>query len=161
MNVIEALRRGFDRAGFEADRLMRYNRVKAEALRLNDQIKKQTQQLGERALELFNEGSLLDPKIVEVAGQISELKRKVQAKEEEAAAINAEVWPEPEPEPAEAASPQAAAPAAPSTDTTPPLAAPTTPPVAASKVYCQNCGTEQRPGAIFCSRCGVRVESQS
>ena len=150
MNMMDAIRRGLDRAGFEADKLMRYNRVKAEAVRLNEQISQQTVAIGERALELHATGAFSDSKIVELANKVEELRRLVKSKEQEATTIQAEAWPEPEG-------------AAPTPTTTTPssapvasLPAPQPQPVAASTI-CPVCGASLRAGALFCSTCGSKV----
>jgi zinc ribbon protein len=95
MNFMDSLRKGLDRAGFEADKLMRYNRVRAEAGRLNIQAREQIQALGERALALHKAGTLRDSELEALARDITDLQSRVKQKEDEANAIQTEDWVEP------------------------------------------------------------------
>src|SRR5690349_6961480 len=107
MNFMESLRKGLDRAGFEADKLMRYNRVRAEAGRLNIQAREQIQALGERALALHKAGTLRDSELEALARDITDLQSRAKQKEDEANAIQTEDWVEP-PDAIPAAPPPAA-----------------------------------------------------
>lgn len=114
MNFMDSLRKGLDRAGFEADKLMRYNRVRAEAGRLNIQAREQIQALGERALALHKAGTLRDSELEALARDITDLQSRAKQKEDEANAIQAEDWveppdPTPAPPPAQSAPPPAPA----------------------------------------------------
>jgi hypothetical protein len=95
MNFMDSLRKGLDRAGFEADKLMRYNRVRAEAGRLNIQAREQIQALGERALALHKAGTLRDSELEALARDITDLQSRAKQKEDEANAIQTEDWVEP------------------------------------------------------------------
>ena len=95
LNFMDSLRKGLDRAGFEADKLMRYNRVRAEAGRLNIQAREQIQALGERALALHKAGTLRDSELEALARDITDLQSRVKQKEDEANAIQTEDWVEP------------------------------------------------------------------
>ncbi len=107
MNFMDSLRKGLDRAGFEADKLMRYNRVRAEAGRLNIQAREQIQALGERALALHKAGTLRDSELEALARDITDLQSRAKQKEDEANAIQTEDWVEP-PDAIPAAPPPAA-----------------------------------------------------
>jgi len=95
MNFMDSLRKGLDRAGFEADKLMRYNRIRAEAGRLNIQAREQIQALGERALALHKAGTLRDSELEALARDITDLQSRAKQKEDEANAIQTEDWVEP------------------------------------------------------------------
>ena len=112
MNFMDSLRKGLDRAGFEADKLMRYNRVRAEAGRLSIQAREQIQALGERALALHKAGTLRDSELEALARDITDLQSRAKQKEDEANAIQAEDWVEP-PDPTPAPSPPPPPPAPP------------------------------------------------
>jgi hypothetical protein len=109
MNFMDSLRKGLDRAGFEADKLMRYNRVRAEAGRLNIQAREQIQALGERALALHKAGTLRDSELEALARDITDLQSRAKQKEDEANAIQTEDWVEP-PDPTPAQPPVQSAP---------------------------------------------------
>ncbi|HUS17131.1 MAG TPA: zinc ribbon domain-containing protein [Chloroflexia bacterium] len=95
MNFMDSLRKGLDRAGFEADKLMRYNRVRAEGSRLNLQAHTQAAALGEKAMELYQAGRLQDPELQALAREIADLRDRAKQKEDEANAIQTEDWVEP------------------------------------------------------------------
>jgi hypothetical protein len=179
MNFMDSLRKGLDRAGFEADKLMRYNRVRAEAGRLNIQAREQIQALGERALALHKAGTLRDTELEALARDITDLQSRAKQKEDEANAIQTEDWVEP-PDPTPAPAPvQPAPPPVPSytssyTPTPPPVtpsytpAAPSytpAPPPAPSSNYparplpnLEDQGTRRVPApgqTDYCQNCGA------
>jgi hypothetical protein len=144
---IKRLPRWLDRAGFEADKLMRANRVRAEAARLAQQADDKVQALGAKVLELSAAGIDLNPELAAFVIEINSLRAAVASKEEEIKAINAESW-------VEAAPP---APPAPIAD-----------PVAQrlqsymdttnnGTFTCPKCATVIRATATFCPRCGRKI----
>ncbi|MGI8588365.1 MAG: zinc ribbon domain-containing protein [Chloroflexia bacterium] len=181
-NFMDSLRRGLDRAGFEADKLMRYNRVRAEASRMHSQVGEQTRLLGEMAVALYKAGTLTPPELVERAREIIELQTRAQQKEDESNTIQAESWVEPPdagPQqggqhsissmPPPAYNPPAYNPP-PYNSPAPPPAAPTVQPPLhledqgthrvpdpTRTEYCPNCGAPLRPNAAFCAQCGIGV----
>lgn len=96
-NFIDSLRKGIDRASFEADKIMRYNRVRAEAGRLSLQARDQMTVLGERTMALYAAGNLPVPELLDLAREIADLQARAQQKEEEANTIQTEDWVEPVP----------------------------------------------------------------
>jgi hypothetical protein len=169
MNFMESLRKGLDRAGFEADKLMRYNRVRAEGARLHAQASEKTRSLGEKALELYRAGALAPAELTDLARETADLQDQARLKEDEATAIQNEAWVEP-PDSLNPAPPPPAAPPAPATPTFTPAAAPSymapprledqgtrRVPVPDRVEYCPNCGGPLRPNAAFCSQCGFRL----
>ena len=115
MNFMESLRKGLDRASFEADKLMRYNRVRAEGARLHGQATDKTRSLGEKALALYRSGALEPAELVDLAREAADLQDQARLKEDEATAIQNEAWVEPpdSPEPRAASAREAAPPARP------------------------------------------------
>ncbi|HMA35984.1 MAG TPA: zinc ribbon domain-containing protein [Chloroflexia bacterium] len=183
MNFMDSLRKGLDRAGFEADKLMRYNRVRSEAGRLQQQAGDQVRLLGEKVLTLYKAGTLRDADLQVLAREIVDLQDRVQQKEDEATAIQAEGWVEPADPPAHPAHGSSTPPApsytppsyppAPPPAYPPPSAPPAYPPAPPHKLddqgtrrvpaatsgpdYCPTCGAQLRPNAAFCAQCGNRV----
>jgi hypothetical protein len=143
---IRKLPRWLDRAGFEADKLMRANRVRNEAGRLREQIDMKTQSLGTKVMELAASGTELHPELSAIVDAILALQTDVSRKEEEIKAITAEQWVEPAP---------------------PPPPAPPADPIAErlqayvdSKVTtfaCPKCRANVRANATFCPKCGRKV----
>jgi predicted RNA-binding Zn-ribbon protein involved in translation (DUF1610 family) len=153
---IRRLPKWLDRAGFEADKLMRANRVKAEASRMRDHAEDKTHSLGLKVLELASAGTQIDPALQELVDEIMQLHSEAAKKDEEAKAINAEQWVEPAP-PTPIAAPGA-----------PPQASRPADPIAErlqsyidskknASFNCPKCGAVIRSNATFCPRCGRKV----
>src|SRR4051794_14400600 len=100
-SLLDQFRRGLDRASFEADRMMRYNRVKAEAARLRQQGRERTFALGEKALALYRAGTPSTADLGDIAREIITLEARIEQKEQEATVIQAEEWVVPEGEAAD------------------------------------------------------------
>jgi hypothetical protein len=160
-SLLDQFRRGLDRASFEADRMMRYNRVKAEAARLRQQGRERTFALGEKALELYRAGTLPQMELGDIAREIIALESRVEQKEKEATVIQAEEWVVPEGEAADgdpqigAATGPAPQPVPPRSDSPAPAA---TDPKPRGHHYCASCGNEVRPGSHFCMHCGAKQQ---
>ena len=140
-----------DRAGYEADKMMRANRVRTEAGRLRDHAEDKTHELGLKVLELAGAGVDLDPALHALVNEIMGLQTEAAKKDEEAKAINAEQWVEP-------VSPAAPPPPPPPPD---PIAQRLHSYVdsrAANATFnCPKCGSVIRSNATFCPRCGRKV----
>jgi|GEM_PF-2264131 len=95
MNFLDSIRKGLDRASFETDKLLRYNRVHAETARLRLEAAEKTRQLGDRVLGLYKAGNLNTGDLSLLAREIVDLQTRAQQKEDEATLIQAEVWVEP------------------------------------------------------------------
>ena len=131
---IKKLPKWLDRAGFEADKLMRANRVRNEAGRIKDQIDAKTQALGAKVLDLAAAGSKLEPDLSAVVDEILALQTDVARKEEEIKAITAEQWVEPAPPP-------------------PPT------PLADPKAQRQQAKKEYQVSTIPCPKCGANIRA--
>lgn len=151
----QSLKRGIDRVGFEADRMMRTNRVRAESQRLSKHASKLMSQISEKVLELEAEGAELEPSLQALVNQVRDLRKKLANKADEIKAISAEAWVEP---PADAPAQigqgtQASLPpgkqviieGTPERQETPRL-----------KV-CPVCGGPLRPNSAFCPNCGHKL----
>lgn len=158
-SLLNQFRRGLDRASFEADRMMRYNRVKAEAARLRQQGRERTFALGEKALEMYRAGTLPQAELGDIAREIITLASRIEQKEQEATVIQAEEWVPPEGEAPADGDPQIGASTGPAPPVVPPPAATpsaSTGTPSAGHRYCVVCGNEVRIGSHFCMHCGAK-----
>lgn len=143
------LPRWLDRAGFEADKLMRVNRVRMEASRLGEQADEKTFVLGTKVVEMAGAGAELDPELRQMAEEIIALHADLLRKDEEIKAINAEVWVE------EGESPSSVAPPAKGD----PIAQRLQSYIESKNndFNCPKCGTIIRPNKSYCPKCGRKV----
>lgn len=74
---------GVDRAKFEADKFQRTSRISGEINNIKSQIDTNVRQLGERALELYQQGSITAPEIASLAQIIAQLRDQQSHKETE------------------------------------------------------------------------------
>jgi len=148
MAFLDRLGKGVSRAAnqakFEADKVMRVNKLSSEATELARQVEQLTVEIGRKAIELISTGQFDVPEMTELAAQVKSVEATLAAKRveldeaklakfEEVAA--AEVVP-----PVRASVPASAAETAPG-------------------MHCTNCGAELQPGAKFCPSCGQKVEA--
>ncbi len=91
-NLGKTLSSGVERAKFEADKFQRTSRISGEINNLKSQIETNMRQLGERALELYQQGSLQAPEIASLAQIIGQLRDQQAAKERELEQANAETF---------------------------------------------------------------------
>src|SRR5436190_14509827 len=135
-----------DRAGFEADKLMRVNSVRSEVTRTSHQAEEKTRSLSAKVLELAEAGKELDPELQSIVDEIKTFQAQAAKKDEEIKAINAEVWIEP----------------------VPPGPPPPPPDLVAKRLEsyvdakpvnfnCPKCGTTIRANATFCPKCGRKI----
>ena len=186
-NLSKTITTGVDRAKFEADKFQRTSRINGEISNLNSQIETNLRQLGERALELHEQGMLPAPEIASLAQVITQLRTQQQEKQRELDESNAETFEQyqasqardvtPPPatgqnvpisrEPVEGSFPtptssESHAFPPPSTDISrsgvPNTASVGGPePVGSTPYACANCGYAVPDGAVFCPNCGTRV----
>jgi hypothetical protein len=81
VGLMQNLRRGAGRAAFEADRLLRANRVRNEIAELNARIAEDERQLGARLVDLYLAGMLDQPEFEPPIKRILELRTLVQEKQ--------------------------------------------------------------------------------
>lgn len=72
-----------DRAKFEADKFQRTSRISGEVNNIKSQIETNVRQLGERALELYQQGAISAPEIASLAQIIAQLRDQQTQKEAE------------------------------------------------------------------------------
>lgn len=101
-SLSKTLTAGVDRAKFEADKFQRTSRVSGEINNIKSQIDTNIRQLGERALELYQQGSITAPEIASLAQIIAQLRDQQTQKESElneAQAESFEAWQATQPQP--------------------------------------------------------------
>ena len=82
-SLSKTLSSGVDRAKYEADKFQRTSRVNGEINNIKSQIDTNVRQLGERALELYQQGTLTAPEIASLAQIIAQLRDQQTQKENE------------------------------------------------------------------------------
>ncbi len=157
-----------EQAKFEADKLMRLNKVGAEVSGLVSETEKATAAIGTKVMELRAAGTLQVPELDEMVQRVEALKAQVAAKQAELERVRAEKLegtPEAPPvqvtpaqvQPAStpwAAPAPAPAPAATTGEPAPQAAAPA--PESGPK-FCPACGAASEPGTKFCPSCGQKL----
>lgn len=157
------LRKGLDRVGFEADKLMRVNRIRGEVARLHKQVDQLKDNISERVLELEAEGAEMEPSIKALVTEIRAIRKQLAEKSAEIEAIGREAWVEPPPPVAPAPPrrlPSGAAPRNRPVAETPRRASveqAASPPASRSPEVCPNCGGPLRPMSVFCPNCGHKL----
>ncbi|HEX8231699.1 MAG TPA: zinc ribbon domain-containing protein [Chloroflexia bacterium] len=165
------LRKGLDRIGFEADKLLRTNRIRSEATRLQEQADEKLFGIGAKVMELAERGAALEPELQALVSQVKKLEAELGRKKKELEAISGEAWVEPEPPPAlrhVPARPALQPPVQPrqtggeasnrqERPTRKPTPASSVPPPQAANRTCPACKAQVRPQAAFCASCGYRL----
>lgn len=91
-SLSKTLSSGVDRAKFEADKFQRTSRINGEINNVKSQIDTNIRQLGERALELYQQGTITAPEIASLAQIVAQLRDQQTAKETELNTANAETF---------------------------------------------------------------------
>lgn len=168
--VIKNLRSGADRAAFEANKLLRVQRIQYEQRVREQQRRQSVAQLGEAVWRLYAQGRIDDPELLGICHQIQTATHELAELEKTLAQVRDEQAPQPRKcldcghdlAPGDAfcafcgarnqtGSPAAVplhAPAAPATPAT------AVPAAAAAAATCPRCGRPVRPAARFCGHCG-------
>lgn len=149
------IRKGIDRVGFEADKLMRSNRIRSETQRLQRQSSKLMSEISEKVLELEAEGAEMEPSLQALITQVRSIRKKLADKATEVEQISKEVWIEPPPD-GEVLEGQATPIALPPGK--PPARAEQSRPEKPRTKLCPNCNGPLRPMSVFCPNCGFRLE---
>jgi hypothetical protein len=101
-SLSKTLTAGVDRAKFEADKFQRTSRINGEISNIKSQIDTNVRQLGERALELYQQGAITAPEIASLAQIIAQLRDQQTQKEAELNEVQnetIEVWQASQPQP--------------------------------------------------------------
>lgn len=149
-NLGKTLTQGTERVKFEADKFQRTTKINSEIGNVKTQIETNLRQLGERALELYQQGTITAPEIASLAQIIAQLREQQTGKEQELEATQSESF-----EVVQAV--QAAI--APTPTQQVPVMSQSIPVVQATAgpTSCTNCGATIPTGAAFCPECGMRA----
>lgn len=159
--------RAAEQAKFEADKMVRVNKLNSEVSELGKQMEQITMQVGRQVVEMYRAGTLQVPQLSDQFMQLSELEKQLDTKKGDLDAAKAtrfeDVSGPATPEPPVAATPVATpTPPAAAPTWTPPAAPVATPPPATKGVgmgtepHCTNCGEAVTPGTKFCPSCGAK-----
>ena len=91
-NLSKSLSSGVERAKFEADKFQRTSKISGEISNFKSQIDTNMRQLGERALELYQQGTLQAPEIASLAQIIAQLREQQDERERELERVNSETF---------------------------------------------------------------------
>lgn len=90
MGILETLRRSADRAAYEADRLLRLNRLQTDLATLEERRDAELRRIGEVAVGLIERGEIDRPELKPLVARLRELELDVADKQKEIAAVRAE-----------------------------------------------------------------------
>jgi hypothetical protein len=153
-DVIKNMRRGADRAAFEASKLVRLQRAQHEQKACEQQRRDCLEELGEATWQLYAQGRISDPELVSICHQVQTTTHQLAELDQTVAQLRSEQAPKPakcldcghDIGPSDAFCPFCGAKARIAEPEPPKPAAPT----------CPGCQRAVRPGAVFCSHCGRR-----
>ncbi|MBA3944577.1 MAG: zinc-ribbon domain-containing protein [Herpetosiphonaceae bacterium] len=171
-NLSKTLSTGTDRVKFEAEKFQRTNKISGEVNNLKSQVDTNLRQLGERTLELYQQGSITAPDVASLAQIIAQLRDQLSVKEKEYEEAQSATFESTEHHTGTSATgmPAQQVPitsetthsSAPAVGATPVEHLGTLPPassvpVAGTTPYaCPNCGYSLPQGAVFCPNCGAK-----
>jgi rubrerythrin len=164
--LTNSLSTGVDRVRFETEKFQRSGRISGEINNVVSQIETNTRQLGERALELYQQGTISAPEIASLAQIISQLREQQAEKERELEEVqneSFEAWHARQPQPSatdESGDVQASAGEAQSVNGAQAEQINVQPAAGTAPYACSNCGYALPANAIFCPNCGVRVAGE-
>ena len=127
--------KGFDQASFEAEKLVRVNKLKSDLAALQKELVDAKAALGDKVMELHDAGSLAVAELEDPIKAVTVLVGRIELQEKEVATAQAETYEQRMKAGGEAAAGDE------------PAAAQT----------CAECGAELAEGAAFCANCGAKV----
>lgn len=138
------------RTSWEAQKQMRVRSKQTEIEKLLDQRQQLLDELGQIAMNLYQQGKLTDQQLSRLCASILELDHDVQNRETQLQEIKSEVY-----------QPTQFAPAS-TPDYTPPASSSTpsasqTSKAGAKSLLCPTCGSTIRPNALYCRSCGTKL----
>ena len=91
-NLGKSLSTGVERAKYETDKFQRTSKINGEISNVKAQVETNMRQLGERALELYQQGSIQAPEIASLAQIIAQLREQLDARERELEQVTNETF---------------------------------------------------------------------
>lgn len=131
MDFMDNLRRGVDRAGFEVDKLLRANRLRAQVGAIRSQMDEELRQIGRRVVESYDQNVPVPDVVKESCARVKRYETEIATREIELERINSETPPDVD------------------MDVT----------AATSALKCPACGVTFLEGAKFCSNCGADLSA--
>ena len=140
MTFLDRLTKGVGKAAeqakFEAEKLVRVNKLSSEVSDLASQVERATAAIGTKVMELHKSGGLQVPGVDDLIQRVEALQAQLVGKQAELDKAKAGKFEEVAP---------AAQPAAPATAAAP------------EGKFCPDCGAGIQPGAKFCPSCGQKI----
>jgi len=138
------------RTSWEAQKQLRIRGKQSEIDKLLEQRQQLLDELGQVAMNLYQQGRLSDQQLSRLCASIQELDHDVQNREAQMQEIKSEVYPASQFTPAS------------TPDYTPPTGSQSPSPSQASKAgtqvrVCPTCGSTVRPNALYCRSCGTKL----
>lgn len=149
------------RTSWEAQKQVRVRGKQSELDKLVDKRRKLLDDLGQQAMNLYQQGMLSDPQLSRICAEILNVDQGLREHEEQLKEIKKEAYQseQPAPAPFPPVSNDYAPPAY-----TPPTAQPQaprpgagSPPPQAQGAVCPTCGSPVRPNALYCRSCGAKL----
>jgi hypothetical protein len=149
-NLSKSVGKAAEQAKFEADKLVKVNRLSGELSGLTGGMDKIIASIGNKVIELKAAGQIqLPAEVDDLIGQLDGLKGQIAAKRAQVDAAKAEKFEDHDAVPSPA--PMTAAPTAPAAAGQPAGDAGGTP------KFCPNCGAGLEAGTRFCGTCGQKI----
>jgi zinc ribbon protein len=138
------------RTSWEAQKQLRVRSKQSEIEKLLEQRQQLLDELGQIAMNLYQQGRLSDQQLSRLCASIQELDHDVQNREVQLQETKSEVYPASQFAPAS------------TPDYTPPTASPSpagsrTSKAGAQPQLCPTCGATVRPNALYCRSCGTKL----
>ena len=148
--LAKKMSKGIEQATFEAEKLVRVNKLKSELSSLRTEVLQVKAVLADQVMELHGAGSLNLPDLEEAIQAVGVLAERAAVREDELLTAQAETYLSKE---------EAEVPIAPAA--VPPVSVPeATTPAGDTEVpskFCAECGGELKDEAVFCASCGAKV----
>ncbi len=143
------------RTSWEAQKQLRVRSKQSEIDKLMEQRTQLLNELAQIAMQLYQQGKLVDPGLSRLCASMMELDHDVNNRNMQMQEIKKENYPADQFAPAPTSS-YAPPPVVPYTQPVQPGMPPTGAAPQAG-VRCPNCGNELRPGALYCRSCGAKL----
>jgi hypothetical protein len=148
------------RTSWEAQKQLRQRSKQTEIDKLMEQRRQLMDELGQVAMNLYQQGSLTDSQLGRLCASIFELDHDARKRETQLQEIKDEPYPADQLGPSPTMNYAPPSSSQPSTPPTPPPSAPNAgagPAAGAQLPHCPNCGSPLRSNALYCRSCGAKL----